>query len=71
MEREEMKKTIKALLVYLKLPNFRGRCACSQRLEVAHNKQLDILFWNCFRCFPMHKRVDRNLIEEVMENPTQ
>jgi hypothetical protein len=36
-------------------PRFTKRCPCGERLQLARNADLDVLFWNCFTCFPEHE----------------
>ena len=36
---------------------FTGRCPCGERLSLAYNRDLEKVFFNCFRCFPMFERV--------------
>lgn len=34
-----------------------GRCACGAVLSLAYNRAEDVVFWNCFRCFPHFQTV--------------
>ncbi len=48
-------------------PQFSGKCVCGNDLEVAYNPDINVKFWNCFECFPMHVRADRTQKMEFEE----
>ena len=35
---------------------FTRRCVCGNELQAAYNAELDIIFWNCFECFPIYPK---------------
>jgi hypothetical protein len=43
---------------------FAGRCVCGKRLERAYNRELGIVFWNCFECFPIHEKAEEERNED-------
>lgn len=38
---------------------FTGRCVCGEWLKPAFHPHLRIVFWNCFRCFPVFPRANK------------
>jgi len=47
---------------------FTKRCVCEEELQAAYHDQLDLVCWNCFRCFPLLKRAtpeqERALVDD-------
>ncbi len=44
---------------------FTKRCVCGNELQAAYNAELDIVFWNCFRCFPIYPKANHQQEEQL------
>ena len=44
---------------------FTKRCVCGNELQTAYNAELDIVFWNCFRCFPIYPKANSQQEEQL------
>ena len=44
---------------------FTKRCVCGNELQAAYNAELDIVFWNCFECFPIYPKANHQQEEQL------
>ena len=45
---------------------WKDTCVCGNRLKPTYNKDLDLVFWNCFQCFPISEEASREQTEKLI-----